>query len=194
MKPEQIRQILDGMSIDVVKDAAALLLSQGHASDTSAKKKIIDGADFKNFSQAISYLKKNYKFSELDRFTTEADLVYVDTGDRKVLITTKDNAKRDSTANRFANLDYDNEDSYFENAWEPVRKERKKDDRPNGQDADPLAALSDTSPVSPASESPASSQRADSQERPSEKKAEEEPFGRDNSSSKGGGRWKNLEL
>ena len=196
MKPEQIRQILDGMSVEVVKDVAAMLLAQGHASDTSAKKKIIDSSDFKNFSQAIVYLKRNYKFKELDRFTTEADLVYVDTGDRKVLLNVKDDTKKkESTSSRFANLDYDSEDSYFENAWEPLRKEKKKDDRPSQPEPDPLAALSDTSPVAATSEresrfeQPAATSSSDSK-----RDDEPEPFGRDDSSSHSGGRFKNLEL
>lgn len=43
--------------------------------------------EFANFAQAVEYMKNEYAFEELDAFTTEADLVYVQAGNRKVLLT-----------------------------------------------------------------------------------------------------------
>ncbi|WP_315602308.1 hypothetical protein [Treponema socranskii] len=43
--------------------------------------------EFANFAQAVEYMKDEYAFEELDAFTTEADLVYVQAGNRKVLLT-----------------------------------------------------------------------------------------------------------
>ena len=190
MKPEQIREILNNADEEVVKDVAAILLAQGQASTTSVKNKIIDSTDFKNFSQAISYLKKNYKFPELNEFSTESDLVYVKAGDRKVLLTKLDSEKRETTSSKkFSNLDYDSEDSYFENAWEPLRKESKSQKSDSADNAtNPFA---DTSVLSSETSDDKTKQTNNSEQSNSE---------RDNSSSaskndeSAGGRFKNLEL
>jgi hypothetical protein len=40
-----------------------------------------------NFAQAVLFLKENYNFAELELFSTEADLVYVSSGARRILLT-----------------------------------------------------------------------------------------------------------
>lgn len=201
MDRQQIRNILDTADVDTLKDALSILLSEGQSAATSAKNKIVDSTDFKNFAQAIGYLKRKYKFSELNQFSTEADLVYVDTGDRKVLLTKPtEGAKRET---RFSNISYENEDAFFANAWEPVRKEKKADDRAKNEPApDPLSALTDTSPLSNTSSiggassdssSSSSQSQTSSQSAPSPSKAD--PFDTGSGSQHGGsGRFGNLEL
>ena len=86
-KEEQIRATIDGMDIDILKDTLAILLAGNNAS-VPAKSSELRG-DFQNFAQAILELKRKYKFPELDYFSTEADLVYVQAGDRRILLTDK---------------------------------------------------------------------------------------------------------
>lgn len=88
-REEEIRNSIDGMSEAVVKDALAMLLA-GKAAERPRAASAGSGIDdnkFSNLAQAINYLKRHYKFKELEKFRTEADLVYVDTGERKVLLT-----------------------------------------------------------------------------------------------------------
>lgn len=96
-KATEIKAVLQNMNRETVEDALSLLLSE-NAVGTQSSQPAARG-DFINFAQAIMYLKKHFKFAELDLFTTEADLVYVNTGDRKVLLT-----DRDSVSNRNANV------------------------------------------------------------------------------------------
>lgn len=86
---EQIRSYMEGMDAATVKDALAMLLSEREqVTDTSkGLADEIDEKKFRNFAQAVNYLKEHYKFQELVKFSTEADLVYVDTDERKVLLT-----------------------------------------------------------------------------------------------------------
>ncbi len=89
-KKEEIRAALQNSSPEIVMDALALLLADGSGpSQESAKGSI---PELSNFAQAIHFFKKNYDFPELDYFTTEADLVYITTSDRKILITDKTTA------------------------------------------------------------------------------------------------------
>ena len=129
-KAEEIRGALDELDSQVAKDVISLLLiSQGSVysrvqSNNSSSQNVrsIDSVDFANFAQAITYLKSKYKFKELSRFSTEADLVYVDTGDRKVLLTDRNDPARFSAPQpqrRAVEDTYSNEDEYFENAFEP---------------------------------------------------------------------------
>jgi hypothetical protein len=67
--------------------------------------------NFDNFAQVISWLKSKYDFQELRAFYTEADLVYVNTGDRKVLLS--DTSVKPVEIEKRAN-------SEFDDAWEPV--------------------------------------------------------------------------
>ncbi|QQO09000.1 hypothetical protein [Breznakiella homolactica] len=84
-REEEIRAAVDGMPRETLADALALLLAQGKA--PSQQTAGMDKPDLKNCAQAIQYLKRNYQFPELEFFTTEADLVYVQAGDRRVLLT-----------------------------------------------------------------------------------------------------------
>lgn len=85
MKEDEIRSAIHTMPKETLVDTLALFLAQGNSSEqlVSAAAK----PELANFSQAIHYLRKNYEFAELEKFSTEADLVYIHTGDRKVLLT-----------------------------------------------------------------------------------------------------------
>ena len=85
MKEENIRSALESMDKDVLADALAMLLAK--EKETPKAVAGSDMPDFANFAQAVLYLKKNYDFSELTLFSTEADLVYITAGDRRVLLT-----------------------------------------------------------------------------------------------------------
>ena len=83
-KIEQIRASLAGIDSETVKDALSIILAKESSSAGSNIQRTENSANYKNFAQAILDLKKNYKFPELNAFTTEADLVYVQAGDRKI--------------------------------------------------------------------------------------------------------------
>lgn len=85
MKEDEIRSAIHNMPKEILVDALALFLSQGKSSEQLGT--AAGTPELANFSQAIHYLRKNYDFAELDKFSTEADLVYIHTGDRKVLLT-----------------------------------------------------------------------------------------------------------
>lgn len=87
-KEEQIRASIDNIDAEVLKDTLAILLSQNTPSQPVQKNEV--QGNYKNFAQAILDLKKKYKFPELNHFTTEADLVYVQAGDRRVLLTDRE--------------------------------------------------------------------------------------------------------
>lgn len=87
LNTEAIRNTLSDIPQETLADALALFLSDDNTETGPATH---THPDFQNFSQAISYLKKNYSFEELDKFTTEADLVYVHTSDRRILLTNRD--------------------------------------------------------------------------------------------------------
>lgn len=110
---EKIRTTISNIDDEVLKDTLAILLSSGNVSGGNSVKSA-DSNDvnkFDNFAQAISWLKKKYKFQELDAFSTEADLVYVNTGDRKILLTDTTIKPREIKSAT---------DDDFDNAWEPV--------------------------------------------------------------------------
>lgn len=88
-KEEKIRSTINEMDESVLKDSMAILLASYNTSSIPQNQSKIK-ADYKNFAQAIMDLKKKYNFPELNFFTTEADLVYVQAGDRKILLTDKD--------------------------------------------------------------------------------------------------------
>jgi hypothetical protein len=92
MKEEEIRTAIDGMDGSALKDTLALLLSENSSSVQPAVQTA--QPDYANFAQALLALKKKYKFPELTLFTTEADLVYVQTGDRRILLTDRDAAAK----------------------------------------------------------------------------------------------------
>lgn len=92
-KEEQIRFSIENMDTNILKDSLAILLSKDV---TPQNNNNYSQTEYKNFAQAILDLKKKYTFPELNAFTTEADLVYVQTGDRRILITDKDALKREA--------------------------------------------------------------------------------------------------
>jgi hypothetical protein len=89
IKVEEIRSALDEASPGTLADALAILLAEGKSPSQAIAG--MDKPELVNFAQAIMYLKKNYGFAELDLFTTEADLVYVNAGDRRILLTDRTN-------------------------------------------------------------------------------------------------------
>ncbi len=86
-KEEKIRTTISEIDPEVLKDTLAILLAKNNG--TQSEGKIESTPNYKNFAQIILDLKKKYKFPELQFFSTEADLVYVLAGDRKVLLTEK---------------------------------------------------------------------------------------------------------
>jgi hypothetical protein len=89
MKIEEIRATLEGASAETLADALAIVLAEGKAPSVPVAG--TDRPELSNFAQAVMYLKKNYDFEELEHFSTEADLVYVNAGDRRILLTDKMN-------------------------------------------------------------------------------------------------------
>jgi hypothetical protein len=81
---ENIRAALESMDARLVTDALALLLAEKKEPAQFAETLT---PEFDNFAQAIIFLKKNYEFAELDLISTEADLVYVSAGERRILLT-----------------------------------------------------------------------------------------------------------
>jgi len=80
-KIEQTRKSLMTAEREQLIDMLALSLTEAkEPTDVSAGTK----PEFANFAQAIQYLKRNFDFTELDLFTTEADLVYVNAADRRI--------------------------------------------------------------------------------------------------------------
>lgn len=86
-REEQIRAAISDMDSEVLKDTLAILLAENKISAPEQKNEL--RGDFQNFAQVILELKRKYKFPELNYFSTEADLVYVQAGDRRVLLTDK---------------------------------------------------------------------------------------------------------
>jgi hypothetical protein len=89
MKIEEIRSALEDASPETLADALAIVLTEGKTPDRAIAG--MDKPELANFAQAVIYLKKNYDFEELERFATEADLVYVNAGDRRILLTDRMN-------------------------------------------------------------------------------------------------------
>lgn len=116
---EKIRAAISNLDDSVAKDTLALLLAEKKVQGTKKGKDTVnqipnDKTAFDNFAQAINFLKAKYKFRELSLFSTEADLVYVNTGDRKVLLTDTSVKPKENTR--------PTEQQDFENAFEPLNK------------------------------------------------------------------------
>lgn len=130
---EQIRKAVDGLDESTAKDALALLLADKDTEHGRSSSSIggtmaaVHGGNFENFAQAIGWLKSRYTFQELAAFTTEADLVYVKAGDRRILLTDRNaptaapGAETRSDTHRIPAY----QDGSFESAWEPVVSARK---------------------------------------------------------------------
>jgi len=97
IKVEEIRSALEEVSHETLADALAIVFTEGK--NPSQAVAGMDKPELANFAQAIMYLKKNYGFEELDHFTTEADLVYVNAGDRRILLTDRTNAAAGAEGN-----------------------------------------------------------------------------------------------
>ena len=135
-KAEQIRSCIANMDSEVVKDALSIILAKEPQQSSLAAKTEI-ASNYKNFAQAILALKKQYKFPELNLFTVEADLVYVTAGDRRVLLTDREELLKNSVPpKRPDDLDIptdelekqennSNEDS-VENAFEPIKNNESR--------------------------------------------------------------------
>jgi len=93
MKVEEIRSALEDVSRETLADALSIVLAESKTPSQAVAG--VDAPELANFAQAVIYLKKNYNFSELDSFTTESDLVYVETGGRRILLTDRMNAPVD---------------------------------------------------------------------------------------------------
>lgn len=116
---EKIRAAISNLDDSVAKDTLALLLAEKEVQGTKKGKDTVnqipnDKTAFDNFAQAINFLKAKYKFQELSLFSTEADLVYVNTEDRKVLLTDTSVKPKENTR--------PTEQQDFENAFEPLNK------------------------------------------------------------------------
>ncbi len=135
-KTEQIRAAIANMDGEIVKDALSIILAKEPAQTASAARTEI-ASNYKNFAQAILALKRQYKFQELNLFSVEADLVYVTAGDRRVLLTDREEALKNAVPpKRPDDLDIptdelespktdSNEDS-VENAFEPIKNNESR--------------------------------------------------------------------
>lgn len=125
---EQIRKTIDSLDENTAKDALALLLADKdtehgrNGNSASGISIAVPGRDLANFAQAIGWLKSKYDFQELEAFTTEADLVYVKAGERRILLTDR-NAPTASATDARRPPTY--QDGSFESAWEPIVSARK---------------------------------------------------------------------
>lgn len=94
-KEEEIRSSIDKMDSETLKDTLSILLSSNVSKNNQNPETSV--AQYKNFAQLILDMKKKYNFHELDLFSTEADLVYIQAGDRRILLTnTDENFEKDS--------------------------------------------------------------------------------------------------
>ena len=136
-KIEQIRASLAGIDSETVKDALSIILAKESSSAGSNIQRTENSANYKNFAQAILALKKQYKFPELNFFSVEADLVYVTAGDRRVLLTDKEEVLKTSrTLQSAADSDIPSdeergtntgsEEDSVENAFEPIRNNESR--------------------------------------------------------------------
>ena len=134
-KTEQIRASINNMDAELVKDALSILLAKEPVQSEKIKNEIT--AYYKNFAQAVIALKKKYNFPELNLFTVEADLVYVTTGDRRVLLTDRDEAVKNqlpklstdvahSSSEQQENTETDKSDNSMDNAFEPIKNKESR--------------------------------------------------------------------
>lgn len=112
-KEEEIRSSIDKMDPEIIKDTLSILLSNNVSKNNQNPETSV--AQYKNFAQLILDMKKQYNFHELDLFSTEADLVYIQAGDRRILLTNADeNLGNDSLAKN-QGTDSTSPDEAFEN-------------------------------------------------------------------------------
>ena len=135
-KAEQIRSCIANMDSEIVKDALSIILAKEPSQSSGAARTEI-ASNYKNFAQAILALKRQYKFPELNLFTVEADLVYVTAGDRRVLLTDREEALKNSAApqrpddsdlptDEIENPKSDSNEDSVENAFEPIKNNESR--------------------------------------------------------------------
>jgi hypothetical protein len=90
MNEKEIRAAINDITQETLADALALFLTEDKKPRQTAAG--TDKPELTNFAQAVLYLKHNFDFPELDFFSTEADLVYVKSGERKILLTDRINS------------------------------------------------------------------------------------------------------
>lgn len=112
-KEEKIRSTINEIDTEILKDTLAILLSKNNTVQNKPMTETTSA--YKNFAQAILDLQKKYKFPELQLFTTEADLVYVQAGDRRVLLTEKQEAVKQMPAPDLPQEEAPTIDNAFEN-------------------------------------------------------------------------------
>lgn len=112
-REEKIRSTINEIDTEILKDTLAILLSKNNTVQNKPMTETTSA--YKNFAQAILDLQKKYKFPELQLFTTEADLVYVQAGDRRVLLTEKQEAVKQMPAPDLSQEEAPAMDNAFEN-------------------------------------------------------------------------------
>ena len=112
-KEEKIRSTINEIDTEILKDTLAILLSKNNTVQNKPMTETTSA--YKNFAQAILDLQKKYKFPELQLFTTEADLVYVQAGDRRVLLTEKQEAVKQMPGPDLPQEEAPTMDNAFEN-------------------------------------------------------------------------------
>lgn len=112
-KEEEIRSSIDKMEPEILKDTLSILLSNNISKNNQNSETSI--AQYKNFAQLILDMKKQYNFHELDLFSTEADLVYIQTGDRRILLTNTDENLDNNSLPKNQETNSPSPDDAFEN-------------------------------------------------------------------------------
>ncbi len=112
-REEKIRSTINEIDTEILKDTLAILLSKNNTVQNKPMTETTSA--YKNFAQAILDLQKKYKFPELQLFTTEADLVYVQAGDRRVLLTEKQETVKQMPAPDLPQEEAPTMDNAFEN-------------------------------------------------------------------------------
>lgn len=112
-KEEEIRSSIDKMNPEILKDTLSILLSSNVSKNNQNPETSV--AQYKNFAQLILDMKKQYNFHELDLFSTEADLVYIQAGDRRILLTNADENLGNDSLSKNQGTDSPSPDEAFEN-------------------------------------------------------------------------------
>lgn len=131
MNEKEIRRSLDTADQETLRDMLSILLSEdSHQLQTVQTVPEAHQADYANFAQALLALKKKYSFPELALFSTEADLVYVQAGDRRVLLSERTSSSKNQSNTAASPLGPEAEGSPpaasgtdFDTAFEPETKE-----------------------------------------------------------------------
>lgn len=125
MKEEEVRSSLEGASRETLADALAIVLAEGNAPNRASV--WMTKPELENFAEALQYLKKEYHFEELKLFSTEADLVYVQTGDRRVLLTDRANGLVNTISQNMVNAYIDKDHFLLEESVDEDKNNPCKD-------------------------------------------------------------------